>query len=236
MCFNSEVSLATYFIGLTGSYSLYKIDKIPEALFFGWVVQMQLVDFFLWQNSDRLEERKKKEDKEIKKCESVVLCNSDKIDKCNKTNKVVSKVGLFINHMEPFVLWGSILKFSKKRLPFIVNLMMIIFLILTLIYSMNVISDEEASCTMETEESSPHLHWKWNYGKNHRQYYTIFGLIIMMLSVFGLEDGFVLAFVSSISFAISNEVYKETHSVGNMWCFVAAFCPWLLTGIYSKIK
>lgn len=232
MCFNSEVSLATYFTGLAGSYSLYKIDKIPEALFFGWVVQMQLVDFFLWQNSDKLEDRKEK----AKKCESTVLCNNDKMDKCNKTNKIVSKIGLFINHMEPFVLWGSILKFSKKRLPFIVNLMMIIFLILTLIYSINVVSDEEASCTMETEESSPHLHWKWNYGENHRQYYTIFGLIFMMLSIFGLEDGYVLAFVSSISFAISNEVYKETHSVGNMWCFAAAFCPWLLRGIYSNIN
>ena len=110
MCFNSEVSLATYFTGLTGCYTLYKMNKVPESLFFGWVVQMQLVDYFLWKNSDRLEDRKKKENenedlKKLKECESNILCNSDKIDKCNKTNKIVSKAGLFINHTEPFVLW-----------------------------------------------------------------------------------------------------------------------------------
>ena len=55
----------------------------------------------------------------------------------------------------------------------------------------------------------------------------------MLLSIFELENGYILAGVSCISFYMSNEIYKDTHSVGNMWCFVAAFFPWLLTAIYS---
>lgn len=60
MCFNSEVSLATYFTGLAGSYKLYKINKVPESLFFSWVVQMHLIDHIIWKNSERLEDRKKR--------------------------------------------------------------------------------------------------------------------------------------------------------------------------------
>jgi len=60
MCFNSEVSLATYFTGLAGSYKLYKINKVSGIFIFSWVVQMQLIDHIIWKNSERLEDRKKK--------------------------------------------------------------------------------------------------------------------------------------------------------------------------------
>ena len=86
---------------------------------------------------------------------------------------------------------------------------------------------------METEESSPHLHWKWNYGKYNNLYYSFFIIILILLSTFGLENGYILATLSTVSFFISKKIYTNTHSVGNMWCFAAAFCPWILVGLNS---
>jgi hypothetical protein len=130
MCFNSEVSLLTYFAGMSGTYVLYKENKIPEALFCGWVVQMQLVDFLLWQNSKKLNERNELKKIEQEKCNNGILCNIDSIDDCNNTNKFVSKLGLFINHLEPFVLYLGITKFSKKQLSIYIHIIIFIYFIL----------------------------------------------------------------------------------------------------------
>jgi hypothetical protein len=89
---------------------------------------------------------------------------------------------------------------------------------------------------METEESSPHLFWKWNYGKFYKPYYSLFVLVVMMLSYFGVDDGYYLALLLGGGFGISHKIYKETHSVGNMWCFMAALNPWILLGIYECHK
>ena len=79
MCFNPHVSLATYMIGTLGSFLLYKHGRIPEALFYAWVVQMQLVELLLWKSQD-----------------------------CSQTNVDVSKAGIIINHLEPVMLWLAI--------------------------------------------------------------------------------------------------------------------------------
>lgn len=42
MCFNAKVSLITYIIGMLGSYYLYQTNHKPEAIFYGFVIQMQI--------------------------------------------------------------------------------------------------------------------------------------------------------------------------------------------------
>ena len=213
MCFNEEVSLATYIVGVSGSAALFAIDKKPEALFYGTVIQMQLIEYLLWKNQD----------------------NSNETS-CSTTNKNISKTGLIINHLEPVALFAGISLFSKRKLPISVIVITYLYIIMTMIYTLYILENYKESpraCTVETVESSPHLHWKWNGEIYHTQFYTMFLIIIVMLSYFGLENGEINATLATAGFITSIAIYGKKHSAGSMWCLMAAFAPWILVGIYT---
>jgi hypothetical protein len=199
MCFNAPVSLTTFLIGIIGSFRLYILNYKPEAIFYAWVVLMQLIEFVLWRNQP-----------------------------CNKTNLFMTNLGMIVNHLEPIALWVGILLFSQKELPFLVNVLMIVFLVTTLYYTRLFLRKNKIKCTTETEESSPHLHWKWNYGPYYIPYYSLFLLCLFVLSVFGLNHGTINALLLVTSYLVSYVLYSDTKSVGAMWCFFAAFGPWLI--------
>lgn len=228
MCFNERVSILAYLAGMSGSGVLWKMKRKPEALFFGWVSQMQLIEYFLWQNQPcQLEEKEKK------------VCEDTSIALCNDTNKAISKIGLFVNHLEPLVLFAGIQMYSSLRLPLFVIIILCIFIVLNVVRTVDVIdrseNNEEEGCTLVTEESYPHLYWKWNEGSFAGIFYISFLLILVMLSYYGVPDGYVLATMSLITFITSHYVYGKKHSTGAMWCLMAAFSPWILAGIYSVI-
>ena len=118
MCFNKEVSLATYLIGIIGSFQLYQQRFTPEALFYAWVVHMQLFEFFIWKNQP-----------------------------CNETNVTISKYGIIWNHLEPFVLWLGIIYYSKLKLPNNIHLWMIVFAVWTYKYTKDVFKSECTTIT-----------------------------------------------------------------------------------------
>jgi hypothetical protein len=208
MCFNAEVSLITYIIGLFGSFYLYQQNYKPEAIFYGLVIQMQLIEFLLWKNQP---------------------CNGN-----DEKNKKISTVGLFINHIEPFILWFAIIYFSKIKLPIMIHIFMCFFAILTFFYVKNILKDIQ--CTTVTEESEPHLHWLWNEGENKKIFYILFLLSLIFLSYYGLEHGVINSFLVLFSFSISLAIYGKKHSAGAMWCFAAAFAPIILSLIYHYLN
>lgn len=221
MCFNEDVSLLSYLTGLSGSAALFSINKIPESLFYGWVVHMQLIEYFLWKNQPC----QIKEDNKI--------CTKSELQNCNETNKNITSAGVIVNHLEPVILFGSVLLFSKKSLPLPVIILFCIFLILIYFYTKNVLNNNE-ECTTVSEESTPHLHWKWNQGAFSTLIYAFFLIILIVVSYYGLENGHINAIMILIGYITSYIIYKDTHSVGSMWCFMAAFAPWILYGIYRK--
>ena len=200
MCFNKEVSIITYIIGMVGCIILFMNKKdnfIPHAIFFIWVIHMQLIEFFLWINQ-----------------------------KCSNINKNISTVGIVINNLEPIILWLSIMAFSNKILPYWIHIVMGIFIIATIYIT--TISIKERNCTIKTPESAPHLQWKWNEGKYKSYYYMFFLVVCILLSIFGLSYGYHMGILFFISFVASYFIYGNTHSVGAMWCFIAAFVPLFL--------
>lgn len=222
MCFNEKVSLFTYLTGLSGSAALFSINKIPESLFYGWVVHMQLIEYFLWKNQPcQITEQNK-------------ICKAEEIKQCNQTNKTVSTLGIIVNHLEPFVLFGSILLFSNRKLPLFVMIFVCIFMILIFLYTINIFNknDENNLCTTVSEESNPHLHWKWNGEIFNSVIYICFLIVLMLLSYYGLEKGIINTFMVLIGYLLSYYIYKDKHAVGAMWCFAAAFAPWILYFIY----
>lgn len=220
MCFNENVSLLTFLTGLAGSAALLTKNKIPESLFYGWVVQMQLVDYFLWKNQP------------CKITSSNKICNKNELVNCNNINNLTTTAGIIINHLEPFILFMGIMIFSKKSLPISIIIFFILFMIIIFIYTINVFNKDDNLCTTVTNESTPHLHWKWNSEKYSNIIYFLFVIILILLSYYGLEDGYINASISTIGFIISYIIYGHKRSVGAMWCFMAAFAPWLLYFIY----
>lgn len=199
MCFNAPVSLITFIIGIVGSIRLYLLGQKPEAIFFAWVCLMQLIEFFLWRNQS-----------------------------CNDVNKKFTYAGMIVNHLEPVVLWIAILYYNKK-LPDWVNISMVLYLILMFLYTKGLLKNrKDFECTEVTEESTPHLHWKWNYGNYYKLFYSFFLICLIILSFYGVDKGYVSAGITLISYAISYVVYDKYKSVGAMWCFLAAFCPWII--------
>jgi len=212
MCFNANVSASTYIIGVLGSLMLFRRGRIPEAIFYFWVIQMQLIEYILWM-TERMRGSK---------------------GECGVVNEITTKLGVLINHLEPIVLWIAIKMFSPKKLPVYIDAVMMVFLCLTVLYTRGVYqmnSDEQSECTVVTPESSPHLHWKWTQGPYGREYYLGFVFVLVMLSLYGLPHGRINAIMIITSFLISYKLYGKTHSVGAMWCFSASFAPWILLAV-----
>jgi len=201
MCFNSDVSMATYITGIIGCLLLIRHELYIEALFYFWVLQMQLIEFVLWNNKD-----------------------------CGEINKLTTKIGLVINHLEPIILWIGVLLFSKKIIPEWIHYLMIIYFISTILYSSNVYKND---CTQVTEESKPHLLWKWNLYPYQNYYYLFFLITLNILAIYGVEYGYHMAFLVTTSFIISSVIYNKTNTIGAMWCFAAAFAPLITPLVYQ---
>ena len=86
MCYNKDISLYTYLIGLVASFLLIqKKDKDLKIVgcFFLVVVHMQLIEYFLWTNN-----------------------------KCNMRNLNLSRIGAIILYIQPIILYLAILYYS----------------------------------------------------------------------------------------------------------------------------
>jgi hypothetical protein len=174
---------------MAGSIALLMNNYVPEAIIYGWVAQMQLIEYFLWKNQS-----------------------------CSYTNKEITKTGIFVNHMEPFILWMAV---GFGNLPLGVNTYMILFGIWTYYINKRI----KPECTLE---SKSHLEWKWNTGKGW--YYIGFVGALVLVSLYGLENrrGQNNAFLIVLSFLLSWTIYGDAKLIGAMWCFAAALFPFLL--------
>jgi hypothetical protein len=51
MCYNKEVSITTYIIGIIGCINLYfNLNLKIEAILLAYVIQMQLIEYYIWDN------------------------------------------------------------------------------------------------------------------------------------------------------------------------------------------
>ncbi len=124
MCFSPLASLSTFLIGIIGAILTITLgtstDKLV-GLFFGFVSSMQGIEFLLWENQT-----------------------------CNQMNKIVSVLGMVLNHLQPIVLSILILLLNKD-LPLITKqiiiLSTVIYAIVITAYSLQFKSDD--GCTIK---------------------------------------------------------------------------------------
>lgn len=204
MCFNKEVSIISYVIGMSSCYLLYARDYKIEALFYAYVIQMQLIEFLLWSNNS-----------------------------CGIVNKSITKVGILLNHLQPFILYVLILKYNKKAPPYIHHLI-IIYLITTLLYLSNNYQLVN-KCTVGIPNKKE-LQWSIQYSKSKKFYY-LFVFMITILFISCLEKHkYINALLIVISYIISYYKYFDSKGVGTVWCVIAAYIPLLLNIIYTIVE
>lgn len=220
--------MISFLIGMLGCWRLYRLKYRVESLLYAWIIQMQLIEFFLWQ---------------YQPC-------SDPI-KLNK-NLIWTYIGILVNHMEPMILWLALqflpaIEGSKEkrrqdisgnqslRLPgtlhWSINLLFGIFCAASIQYSWLAI--RLIQCTTVTADSDPHLNWIWNELDGNYEYYALFLVTLNVLSIYGLRNGVTHAILVTTSYLWSLWVYQGHHAIGAMWCFIAAFLPWLIPFAYS---
>ena len=169
MCYNKEISLYTYLIGLVASFLLIqKKDKDLKILgcFFLFIIHMQLIEYFLWTNN-----------------------------KCNMRNITLSHIGALIMFIQPIILYLVILYYNKElyiKNKIKINSILIIYIILLIIYCINLFP---IGCTSVTPISSPYLQWSWFYKKNPELLTLCFPIILMILMYYGLNKPYNLYFL-----------------------------------------
>lgn len=161
MCFSASMSLFSLVAGITGSTMVYQLGTYPDkilAVVYGFVALMQVIDYLLWNHPV-----------------------------CDTYNRIVSIAGMVLNHLQPVVLFLSILVFNPD-LPD-VNLVMIciamaIYLCIMIPYSAEFLKHPEKECSIKNNED--HMHWNWNYMPYFRYAYTTYLLTNGCLWYYGL--------------------------------------------------
>lgn len=209
MCYNKDISIYTYIIGLISSYLLLINDKISLKIlgcFFMITIQMQLVEYFLWSNN-----------------------------KCNSKNITISNIGAFLNFIQPIILYLAILYFNKninKDNKQNINIVLFVYIIALIIFIIRILP---IGCSIMNDYSAPYLQWSWMYEKNPSYVFTLFPIAIMLLLYFGLDKPYniYLSLLCIVSFILSFIIYKKQRAFGNIWCWIAVFVP-LSVVIYDK--
>ena len=209
MCYNKDISIYTYIIGLIASYFLLRNDKKDLQIlgcFFIVIIQMQLVEYFLWTNNT-----------------------------CNSKNITITNIGAFLNLIQPFILYLAILYYNKditNQNKKILNIAIFLYLLSLLLYSLNLFP---IGCSRVTSISSPYLQWGWMYKKYPNFITIMFPISLILLMYFGLDKPYNL-FVSiflMLSFIISFIIYKKQRAFAAIWCWFAVFIPIFIL-LYDK--
>jgi hypothetical protein len=201
MCYNKDISIYTYIIGLVSSYLLLTNDKKTLkilGIFFIIVIQMQLVEYFLWSNNS-----------------------------CNSKNITITHIGAFLNIIQPFLLYLAILYYNEditNENKKILNITIFLYLLALLLYSLNLFP---IGCSRVTSISTPYLQWGWMYKKYPNFITIMFPISLMLLLYFGLDKPYNLfvALLLMLSFIISFIIYKKQRAFASIWCWFAVFIP-----------
>lgn len=84
---------------------LYHRNYKIEGLIYGFVIQMQLIEFLLWSNNN-----------------------------CNNTNIIITRIGIALNHLQPIFLYYLVKIYNKEIDEKIIDIVISIYIILLIFY------------------------------------------------------------------------------------------------------
>ena len=207
MCFNFEVSIITFIVGSIGIIKNFCKFKNDSELFylniyFIPIILMQLWEALIWKNYKY---------------------------------KLITKLALMTNIIQPFFI---LLLLNIKQITFEEK----ILILFVLIIYMDITKDffkKNYGCILR--KNAVFLEW-WGEKKkllftNFYLYpaiiYHIFSIILLKILLSNeLGNSFVKIFLSSFFIvSIIGEKYKYYENYGSVWCFVAAYVPYLISNM-----
>ena len=200
MCFSEQASIRSLIAGLIGSGLSISLGTTSDKIigyFLGFVSLMQGIDYLLWRHQ-----------------------------KCDTYNRVISVLGMVLNHLQPFVLGIVVLMLSpKNKYNKTIMTLMVLYLIVIIPYSYQFIK-MKGTCTLKGENHD-HLIWKWNNMPFARVRYFTF--LVVMSSIFILGNpnkmaGLGFALCGLFMYSSSLVVYPR-EVAGALWCYYTAYIP-----------
>jgi hypothetical protein len=201
MCYSKEVSITTYIIGTIFSILLLKNKKVGLNIaggFFLLTIQMQMIDFLLWNNN-----------------------------KCNQNNINISTIGSIITYVQPIFLYILILSYNKELNQTKKNILTILlglFIIGLYKFTKN---QYPLECTIVTPTSKPYLDWSWvRYNKEFNLLYLCaLGLLFYIGIPYPYN---IYLFILCIGSYIGTFYIMQGRAFGTIWCWLAALGPVIL--------
>jgi hypothetical protein len=204
MCYNKEVSISTYIIGTTFSVLLLKNKKISLNIaggFFLLVIQMQMIDFLLWNNN-----------------------------KCNQNNINISTAGSIITYIQPIFLYILIMYYNKELTQTKKNILSLLLgLYIIGIYQL-LKNKYPLECTIVTPNSKPYLDWSWIYDtKKNNKFNLLYLIVLGVLFYIGIPSPYnIYLFVLCIGSFVASYYISNGTKFGSIWCWFAAVGPLIL--------
>jgi hypothetical protein len=209
MCWNAEISLLTFTIGIITSLLLiykgnikYKKENTIFGIFFIFISFIQFFDFLFWID----------------------------IDNKYNINYFTTLIAPLINAGQPTILYiikilfldnySDLISTPYNLFFLITNILYTIFLIINYIKFLNN-GDLKTSISNKTK----HLHWPWLKYFNNKPYY----LIMFALNIFyliNIKYSLFLFIITYFFLYLSIKYFK--YNAGELWCFFGAFIPLFL--------
>ena len=205
MCYSENASIISFSFGIIGSLLCILLGTVTDKIlgfFLAFVSLMQGIEYLLWKHQI-----------------------------CDNYNKIISVLGMVLNHLQPVVLGLLVIIFNPKlgetKLHWIYSFM-VFYLCAIIPYSIQFLKDSKSLCTIKNKETS-HLQWNWNSMKYAQIIYFIFLLTFCALFLLGLPKlnyGIYASLTTIVTFSTSNFFYPQKHT-GAMWCYYVVFLPFL---------
>jgi hypothetical protein len=201
MCFSERASIVSFAVGIISALLCVSLGTVTDRIigfFFTFVSLMQGVEYLLWKHQV-----------------------------CDDYNRLISRIGLLLNNIQPFVL-GFVILMVNPQTPYknwIMGLM-VLYLCVNALYSTQFRKDKQ--CTIKDKKTG-HLKWNWILLDYNLQFYVFFITIFCLLFIMGLHKlthGIVFAIITFITYITSAIFYTQEFS-GTLWCYYVVFIPLL---------
>lgn len=212
MCISSRASISVFIFGILSCFILLKYgNKDLEnhnkviAYSISFVLLMQLVDFFIWNDLD---------------------CKLN-------LNKMMGIIGPILNYLQPlifFILAIKYLNVSDNKHYEIVKGINIAYLIIFLVLYANYLNNREFCSSLNPNNN---ISWLWSKKLNIISNIHVIVLAINLFFIFK-KNFALLCFITGYSLlAISIKYFPK--SVGELWCFLTGVFVILLIFLTQKL-
>ncbi len=203
MCYSANASIVSFSFGVIGSLLCVSLGSVKDKIlgfFLFFVSFMQGIEYLLWKHQI-----------------------------CDNYNKIISILGMVLNHLQPIILGLLVIiintKLNETKLRWI-YFFMGVYLLTIIPFSIEFLQNPTLLCTIKNKETT-HLQWNWNSMIYSNFVYTIFTLTFCGLFLLGLPKlkyGIYAALTSVVTILTSKYFYPQKHT-GAIWCFYVVFLP-----------